>query len=212
MLPSVKQFEQQIGEFGITKDKKVCIYDTNCLSAPRAYQMFKIFGHENVSILDGGLKQWKMDYPKLIESGPVITPKPERYISSFDKNLVVDFDRIVKNITNKDFTVIDARSPGRFAGTAPEPRQGLKSGCIPGSKNIFYQMMYNKDGTFKSNEEIANLFADAGIDVNSKNPLVASCGSGVTACVLIYALQLLGRDPIPLYDGSWTEYGLKTQK
>jgi thiosulfate/3-mercaptopyruvate sulfurtransferase len=210
MLPTSSDFSKYVGNLGIHNNKKICIYDTNCFSAPRAYVMFKIFGHDNVCLLDGGFNKWKSEYPELIESGDPSEIRSEVFKSDFKPDLVKNFDQVVENIKKKEFTVIDARSNGRFDGTAPEPRPGLKSGHIEGSKNVFFQNVYNKDGTFKSEDDLVKLFQESDVDIKSN--LVGSCGSGVTACVLIYALELVGKQTIPLYDGSWTEYGTKTQK
>lgn len=210
MLPSSQQFEKQVSELGIENDKHICIYDANGVSGPRVFQMFHIYGHENVSLLDGGFNKWKKDFPELIEKEEPQKPEKGNFKATFNPKLIKDLKEILENIETEKYTVIDARSSGRFNGTEPEPRPNLKSGHIPKSCNVFFQNLYNKDGTFKSNEELEQIFKDA--KVNLEKDVICTCGSGVTACVVWFALELLGKRNVSLYDGAWTEYSSKILK
>jgi len=215
MLPGEKFFQTYARNLGISNNSHVVIYDTNGVSAPRVYWMFKIYGHdpELVSIIDGGLPNFKEEYPKLkypefYETGSEETPvdlDATSYVSTFQKELVKDLFFIKENIETKKSQVVDARSAGRFKGLELEPRKGVKSGHIPNSYNVPYVLLYNKNNTFKTNEEIRNIFEEAGVDLN-KN-ITLTCGSGVTACVLMFALEILGKSKgLHLYDGAWSEF------
>lgn len=204
MLPSTEQFEKQVSELGIENDKHVLIYDANGVSGPRVYQMFHIFGHQKVSLLDGGFNKWKSEYPNIIEKGEPQKAKMGNFKATFNQKLIKNLKDILKNIETEEFCVVDARSQGRFNGTEPEPRPNLPSGHIPKSHNVFFQTIYNKDGTFKSNQELEQLFKDS--KVNLDQNIICTCGSGVTACVLWTALEILEKKNVTLYDGAWTEY------
>jgi len=205
MLPSPQQFEKQVGELGISNNQEICIYDTNNLAACRVYEMFKIFGHKNVRILDGGFNNWKLNYETLIEKGTVKAPAKQQYKANYIKEKVKTLADIQNN--KGEFEVVDARPPGRFCGIEKEPKEGLRSGSIPKSKNVFASQIFNEKGLFKTNEELEALFKG----VNLKENVTCTCATGVTACILMFALELIGKDPkqIYLYDGAWTEYGSK---
>jgi thiosulfate/3-mercaptopyruvate sulfurtransferase len=209
MFPSQNQFEKQVGELGINNETKICVYDTNGLSASRVYWMFRFFGHDQISLLDGGFSSWKSEFPNQIESGEPNSIEKTKFVSNFDSLKIKTLSDILENLKSQNFDVVDARSVGRFTGRDPEPREGLKSGSIPNSFNVFFQNVYDKDGKFKTKEELKELFTKSGIDF--KKPIIASCGSGVSACVLLTALEILEIEKKSLYDGSWTEYAM-TQK
>jgi thiosulfate/3-mercaptopyruvate sulfurtransferase len=214
MLPSEKFFEKCVSEMGVSNDDHVVIYDQHGLfSACRVWYTFKVFGHDQVSVMDGGLPRWKeCGYP--VESGTgQQTPQPTQYRANFHAELIKDLKQIQAIIQDNSYTIIDARPKGRFIGTDPEPRPGNISGHMPGAINIPYNTLLNPNGTFKSEADIRQIFNNAGVHVDEtgavEKPIVSSCGSGITACVLLYALNLLGVkfDRLNLYDGSWAEYG-----
>jgi len=205
MLPSEEEFARAVGAMGITNDTHVVVYDTpGMMSAGRAWWMFRIMGHERVQVLDGGLKAWLADGRETNDTVP--DPKPVRYTARKNSDLVRDKEQVLRNIGSRTEQVIDARSADRFHARVAEPRPELRSGHIPGSLNLpFDQLSDPQTGRMKSEEELRALFADAGLD--SDRPVITSCGSGVTAGALLFALALIGREDVALYDGSWTEWG-----
>ncbi|KAL4239880.1 hypothetical protein ACF0H5_000680 [Mactra antiquata] len=215
MLPSESQFADYVGNLGIDNDTHVVVYNDNpefaLFSAPRVWWTFKVFGHHSVSILNGGLKAWKDDRREIV-SGVESVPK-KSFKAKLNTGWIKSYEDMVDNIKSKKFQVIDARSSGRFHGTQPEPRQDTKPGHIPGSYSIPFTNILapytSPDGTvlehgsIKSVEELKNTFNEAGVDLNS--PLTASCGSGVTACCLVFAAYLCNKETC-VYDGSWLEW------
>ena len=172
----------------------------------------KAMGARNVGILDGGFQAYKHSgLPVHTDKDALAAPTPARFNAQLNTALIKTWHDVRANIGTKACTLLDARNAGRFAGTSPEPRKGLAGGHIPGSANIpFDALLDSKTGLYKSDEQLRALFAAAGVD--EKRPVIASCGSGVTACVLLYGLHLLGRKDIALYDGSWSEWGLPALK
>lgn len=206
MLPSIEHFENSLRKFGINENTMIVFYDSNdrYLASARAWWTFRFFGIDNVYILEGGLSRWiKMNYPT--EKGKDITfPTPSKfYVTKIRREILSTINDILENIESKSAQLIDTRPNGRFKGIVPEPREGLHSGHIPGSINIEYLSLL-KDGSFKSNSEIEDMLKDANID--SKKPIIVSCGSGVSASVLAFALHRLNMK-YSVYDGSWSEYG-----
>ena len=204
MLPDAQAFAEAVGAMGIADDDVVVVYDgsgTN-LSAPRAWWMFRAFGHAAVTVLDGGLGKWRAE-GRPLESGAVTLP-PARFSAELNRAMVRGVDAMLANLAAGTEQVLDARSAGRFAGTDPEPRAGLRGGHIPGSRNLPFNTLVRVDGTLPGPDELRARFAAAGVDVD--RPVVATCGSGVTACALVHALHLLRREAA-VYDGSWTEWG-----
>ena len=203
MLPSADVFAEAVGKMGITIDDTVVIYDRHgVFSAPRVWWTFRMFGHKNVYVLDGGLPAW-------IKAGHKIEPNPSSFSKSFYKVTparakVVSFDDIATAIASKT-QIVDARPPGRFKGSAPEPRPGLSSGHMPGAANIPFGALRTKDMHFRSLSEIAQMFQN--IDLTA--PIITSCGSGITAAGLAFNLARLGASDVSVYDGSWTEYGAR---
>jgi len=203
-LPSPSHFENECRKLGINNESIIVVYDNlGTYTSPRVWWMFKVMGHKNVHILNGGLPNW---IEKHYEVEPIIK---HLYISgnfkaSFNSSLFADKNTILKNIGQKKALVIDARSTERFSGLKPEPRKGIRSGHIPSSKNLPYHKVLN-EGKFKSKRKLAKLFHNLNID---DQPLIFSCGSGITACILYVAHELISHKPKAVYDGSWTEWGL----
>lgn len=206
MAPSPVQFEKQIGELGIDNNSIIIVYDTHgVFTAPRAWWHFRYMGHKNVYVLDGGLKKWQFE-GREIESR-VCVPAPKKFTAAQNLDLVKDFDQIIGALDISYVQILDARSNPRFRGLEPEPRAGLKSGHIKGSKNVHYALLINEDGTMKSADALREVFMQRQIDLSG--PIIASCGSGVTACIIALALEIIGKKDIPIYDGSWSEWGAR---
>ncbi|CAL8463926.1 g3461 [Coccomyxa elongata] len=218
MLPTEQAFAAAADVLGIHKDTEVVVYDrSGMFSAPRVWWTFRAFGHERVAVLDGGFPAWQAEGLP-IDSKPVEDdtvdaaaqaaarpPASISYPAKLQEGLVRSMAQVRRNIESGQETVIDARGAGRFAGVEAEPRAGVRSGHIPNSLNVpFTQVLAG--GKFKSRDELAQVFADAGVDISA--PIVASCGTGVTASVLALALHHLSpTSQVAVYDGSWTEWG-----
>lgn len=212
MLPSESSFSYHAGQLGIRKSDTVVCYDSfGIFSAPRIWWMFKVFGHENVAVLDGGLKKWIANKNNPIETGPPPSFEAVEYtgVEKRNESLVIDYPELMNNLLDfnnatKPISMLDARPPGRFAGSDPEPRPNLSSGHAPGSLNLPFGLLLNEDGTMKSKEDLLNVFKEK--RVNFDAPIVTSCGSGVTAAIIFLALDVIGKKGVRLYDGSWAEY------
>lgn len=207
-LPSSVQFASQMKKMGIGDGMRVVAYDSEGFySAARVWWMFRIMGHNDVAVLNGGLKKWKAE-GRPLEDGPAAQRQPRHFTPRFDARLVRDRDDMLALLGSKAAQIVDARSAGRFSGAEPEPRKGLRSGHIPGSRNVPFSTLLNPDGTLKSKPEIGRVFTEAGVD--PAGPIVTTCGSGVTAAVLVFALNQIGNPNAAVYDGSWSEWGLET--
>jgi thiosulfate/3-mercaptopyruvate sulfurtransferase len=204
MLPTLDDFAIKIGALGISNHDRVVVYDSMGLfSAPRVWWMFRVYGHEKVNVLQGGLPKW-VEEARPIQSGPVEV-MPTRFNVRFNPKIYRHAEEMYYNLESKKDQVADARSPSRFKGEEPEPRAGLKAGHIPGAKNVFYKDTMNEKGIMRSSEDLRQIFIGAGLDLDK--PIVNSCGSGVTACVLALAQYELGKKDAAVYDGSWAEWG-----
>ena len=204
MLPDARTFAARVGALGIGRRDRVVVYDTRgVVSAARVWWTFRVFGHDAVAVLDGGLPKWRAE-GRAVASG-LPAPRVRTFTARLRKRLVRDLAQIRANIKTRREQVLDARSHGRFTATEPEPRPGLRGGHIPGSLNLPYDQLYRPDGTLLRREDLGAAFAKAGIDLTK--PVATTCGSGVTAAVLALALHLVGHDRVALYDGSWTEWG-----
>src|SRR5215470_10829036 len=204
MLPTAAEFAAAVGALGIGNGDRVVVYDVRgVVSAARVWWTFRAFGHDAVAVLDGGLRKWQAE-SRPVESGQ---PKPaaRAFTARLRSELVRDVEAMRANVASRAAQVLDARSRGRFAGTEPEPRAGLRGGHIPGSFNLPYETLYRPDGTLKSPDELRGAVTASGLDLG--RPIVTTCGSGVTASVLALALHQLGRPDVAVYDGSWSEWG-----
>jgi thiosulfate/3-mercaptopyruvate sulfurtransferase len=202
MLPPPEQFARDAGALGIGDGDMVVVYDTAGLfSAARVWFAFKAMGHDRIAVLDGGLPAWKAAGWTL-ESGAT-APKPAQFTARFNPALVRDFGDVKKALGNTQ--ILDARSAPRFEGSEPEPRAGLKSGHMPGAANLPYRAVLTSDGKLKDDASLQKLFSEKGVDLRA--PIITSCGSGVTAAVVMLALEKLGARQVAVYDGSWTEWG-----
>jgi thiosulfate/3-mercaptopyruvate sulfurtransferase len=190
---------------GIGDGVRVIAYDSVGLySAARAWWMFRAMGHNDVAVLNGGLKKWKAE-GRPVENDEPPRRTPRHFSPRFHAELVRDVAEVKALIGHPAAQIVDARSAGRFEGREPDPRPGLRVGHIPGSRNVPYASLLIADGTLKSEPELRAVFAAAGVDTG--RPVVASCGSGVTAGIVALALAVLGRPDAAVYDGSWVEWG-----
>jgi thiosulfate/3-mercaptopyruvate sulfurtransferase len=202
MLPSPVAFAEAAGALGLDREATIVVYDAHGIySAPRVWWTLRTMGYEQVFVLDGGLKAW------CAAGHPIATvdtvPDAARVAVAFAPDLVVDIADVTDILADGSAQIVDARSAGRFRGEAPEPRASLRSGHMPGALNLPFDTVLNPDGTLRSEEELKSDFAH----VDLTRPIVTTCGSGVTASVLALALARLGRFDVAVYDGSWTEWG-----
>lgn len=205
MLPSPEKFASKVKAMGIGDGTRVIAYDTSGLySAGRVWWMFRVMGHDDVAILNGGLKKWKSE-GRHVTDEPSSARAPKHFTPRFNAALVRDLAEMKTLVADGSEQVADARGAGRFRGEEVEPRAGLRAGHMPGAANVPYTSLLNPDGTLKSEPELRGAFEAAGISLGK--PIVTSCGSGVTAGVLTLALAILGRTDVAVYDGSWSEWG-----
>jgi thiosulfate/3-mercaptopyruvate sulfurtransferase len=210
-VPNPEYFSEIISEYGLTNTDHIIVYDVDGLgAAPRAWWLFNYFGHHNISVLDGGLKKWVAEGMP-IESGNASPPSKSAFRAQCSFEMLARYQEITEinlsHLTGNTNTkqIVDARSKGRFLGMDPEPNPTIPSGHMAGSINLPWTELINKaDGTMLSKELLLKVFADHGVDIN--RPLIASCGSGVTACTVLIALDSIGVAKYSLYDGSWSEW------
>ncbi|HKV17189.1 MAG TPA: 3-mercaptopyruvate sulfurtransferase [Reyranella sp.] len=205
MLPSPEKFSARVRKLGLGDGNKIVIYDTTPMTgAARVWWMFRAMGHKDVAILDGGLPKWMAEGRPVTDDPPL--PRNRHFTARLDNTLVRSLDDVKELIQSKREQIVDARAAARFRGEAPEPRAGLRGGHMPGAFNLPYNDLIDpKTGTMLSSEQIAHRIAGSGIDPAKK--VTASCGSGVTACVVALGLYLIGAPHAAVYDGSWTEWG-----
>ena len=206
MLPSPEKFASRVRKLGLGDGTRIVVYDRIGMRAsPRVWWTFKVFGHQDVAVLDGGLPKWKAE-GNPTESGPAPTPGERHFTARVNSMMVKDCSQMQANLGSGRFQVLDARSRGRFAGEEPEPRPGLKGGHIPGSLNLpFTDVIDSDSGVLLPNHLLTERLERVGIDLSK--PVVTTCGSGVTAAVLALALHEVGHKDVALYDGSWAEWG-----
>jgi len=205
MLPGAEKFASRMQSLGLGDGSRIVIYDNSpWKSAPRAWWMLsQVFGAHGVAVLDGGLAKWKAEGRALDSGKPTIR---HRHFTTWKNDKVVrDKAQMRVNIDSKAEQVVDARGAARFTGEEADPRPNVGAGNIPGSFNLPYTQMYTADGTWKRGDELKAAFVDAGID--PAKPLVATCGSGLTAASLVFGAHLLGMEQVALYDGSWSDWG-----
>jgi thiosulfate/3-mercaptopyruvate sulfurtransferase len=203
MLPGPTQFGEVVGALGIGDGDAVVVYDSAGLySAPRVWWTFRVFGAKKVYILDGGLPKWKSE-GRPLEKGDA-KPAPRKFTAEMNVSAVAMLGDVRMALTDDSVQIVDARSPERYAGKAPEPRPGLRSGHMPRSFNVPYGRLV-ENGQLASRARIEAAFAEAGVDLDK--PIITSCGSGLTAAILTFALEAIGKEPKGLYDGSWAEWG-----
>ncbi len=205
MLPTPEVFSEACKALGISSHHKIVIYDKlGIYSSPRVWWMFKTMGHNAVAVLDGGLLSWQKEgLPCVPEENSIKIKEHGDFEANLIPSLISDSDTIVDAINNNNILILDARSPGRFKGTEPEPRKSLKGGHIPNSMNLHYTNVLN-NGEMLPASELLEILKPFSIE-NKK--LIFTCGSGITACILMLASELVGYHNVSVYDGSWSEWG-----
>ena len=209
MLPDAETFSAKVGALGVADTDKIVVYDTNGggMAAARVWWTFRVFGHDDVCILNGAMKTWLAEGCPVTDKAPA--PHPAAYAATKNDAMVRDIDQMLANVESGNEQVIDARAKERFEGTAPEPREGARSGHIPCSLNLPFDQFFDKDRNFvmRDAEELTQAIAAAGLDLD--RPITASCGSGVTASMLAFGFYLIGKKDVAVYDGSWSEWGMR---
>ena len=204
MAPPVEKFMSRMRAMGVGDGHQVVVYDgAGLMSAARVWWLFKLMGQDNVAVLDGGLPKWVAEGGETEDMPPI--PRDRHMTVRLQNQLVRDVTQVAHASKLGDPQIVDARSAARFRGDAPEPREGLRAGHIPKSRNVPYTELLNDDQTMKSPEDCRKVFEAAGVDL--KKPAITTCGSGVTAAILSLALERMGKTDHSLYDGSWAEWG-----
>lgn len=205
MAPPVEKFMSRLRKMGVGDGHQVVVYDGSGLfSAARVWWLFRLMGKTDVAVLDGGFPKWQAEGREVEDLPPLVR---DRHMTvRRQANLIKDVTQVASASKLGDYEILDARSAERFSGKAPEPREGLRAGHIPNSKNIPYRSLLNDDGTMKSAEALREVFEAA--EVNVAKPAITTCGSGVTAAILNLAMERMGKIDHALYDGSWAEWGM----
>ncbi|MGJ8603087.1 MAG: 3-mercaptopyruvate sulfurtransferase [Marivita sp.] len=205
MAPPIEKFMSRMRALGVGDGHQVVVYDgMGLFSAARVWWLFKLMGQNDIAVLDGGFPKWVAEGRDVEDLPPMIR---DRHMTvRRQAHLVKDVTQVSAASKLHDHEIIDARSAGRFQGQEPEPRPGMRSGHIPGSKNVHYASLLNADQTLKLPEETRAIFEAAGVDL--AKPAITTCGSGVTAAILSLAMARMGKDDFSLYDGSWSEWGM----
>jgi thiosulfate/3-mercaptopyruvate sulfurtransferase len=205
MVPTPGRFAKLMAAMGVGNASRIVFYDQKGLaSAARGWWLMGLYGHDQAAVLDGGLPKWMRD-GRPVETGTPSAPTPATFLPEFRATRLRGVGDVMRNVASQSELVLDARAAGRFTGAVPEPRAGMRSGHIPGSENVPYTDLLNADGTFRPVSEVKARLAKAGVD--GSLPVITSCGSGVTACILTLGLRLAGLPEGAVYDGSWTEWG-----
>ncbi|MBL3584957.1 3-mercaptopyruvate sulfurtransferase [Rhodovulum sulfidophilum] len=205
MAPPPEKFISRLRAMGVGDGHQVVVYDSAGLfSAARVWWTFRLMGKTDIAVLDGGLPKWRAEERPVEDMPPVVR---DRHMTvQRQAGLIKDVTQVAAASKLGDYEIVDARGASRFEGTDPEPRPGLRSGHIPGSKNVPFATLLNADATMKSPEALKAVFEAAGVDL--RKPVITSCGSGVTAAILSLALEVIGHRNHSLYDGSWSEWGM----
>lgn len=204
MAAPPEKFMSRMRAMGVGDGHQVVVYDSvGVFSAARVWWNFRLMGKMDVAVLDGGFPKWQAEGRAIEDMPPIL--RDRHLTAQRQAHLVKDVTQVAAAAKLGDWQIVDARSPARFRGEEPEAREGLRAGHIPGSKNVHYAALLNPDGTFKDNAALRALFQAAGVDV--ARPTITTCGSGVTAAILMLALTRLGNEDVSLYDGSWAEWG-----
>ena len=208
MIPTVGRFEKLASAKGISNNTRVVFYDQKGIaSSARGWWLMGLFGHDKVAVLDGGLPKWRKE-SRPVEAGAPLAAPAAAFTAAFRPQRLRGVGDVIANLKSQSELVLDARAAGRFTGAQQEIRPGVRSGHIPGSANLPYNELLSAEGTFLPREELRARLAKAGVD--GSKPVVTTCGSGVTACILTMGMQLAGLAPAAVYDGSWTEWGSRT--
>lgn len=204
MAPPPEKFMSRLRAMGVGDGHQVVVYDSlGLFSAARVWWLFRLMGKTDVAVLDGGFPKWQAEVHPVEDMPPVIR---DRHMSATRQNhLIKDVTQVASASKLGDYEIVDARATERFRGDVPEPREGLRTGHIPGARNVPYSSLLNPDGTMKVAGVLHKIFVDAGVDL--QKPIITTCGSGVTAAILCLALERMGKTDYALYDGSWTEWG-----
>ncbi|MCW1381302.1 3-mercaptopyruvate sulfurtransferase [Novosphingobium sp. KCTC 2891] len=203
-LPSAEKFASRMQSLGLGDGSRIVVYDDGPIkTSTRAWFMLTMFGAQNVALLDGGIAKWKAEGRPCAQGREQLRHR-HFTVWSDNRNVRTKAD-VLANIDSKAEQLVDARGAGRFTGEVAETKPGLASGHIPGALNVPYASLFAPDGTWKKPEALRAAFDAAGVDLS--RPIIGSCGSGMTANVVIFALHLLGKDDVALYDGSWSEWG-----
>ncbi|HEU0134799.1 MAG TPA: 3-mercaptopyruvate sulfurtransferase [Allosphingosinicella sp.] len=204
MVPPEPKFASRMASLGLRDGQRFVVYDNSPLhSAARAWWMLKSFGAHYVAILDGGLPKWKSEGRPLESGRPQV--RHGHFSPSLDRSAVADKAFVAGLLDAGSHEIVDARGAARFRGEEAEPRPGMASGHIPGSRNLPQGALFNADNSWKQGDDLRAAFESAGVDL--ARPMIATCGSGITACVLLFGAHLLGKEDVKLYDGSWSEWG-----
>ena len=203
-IPPPEKFASRIQQLGLGDGSRIVLYDDSAVkTSARAWFMLRMFGAQNVALLDGGIAKWKAEGRELASGAHNL--RCRHFTAWSDPSGLRSKADVLANITSRAEQLVDARGAGRFSGADAETRPGIASGHVPGARNVPYGQMFNPDGTWKDADSIRDVFMAARVDLS--NPVITTCGSGVTACCLAFGLHLVGKNDVALYDGSWTEWG-----
>lgn len=209
MVPTPAKFARMVGALGVSNGSRVVFYDQHGLrGSPRGWWMMRLFGHDRVAVLDGGLPAWVKE-GRPVETGEAPAPSPASFVPDFRAAMLAGIGDVKRIVADGSALILDARAKGRFDGTAPEPRAGMPSGHMPGAANVPVSEMAGPDGKAKDPATLRAIFAAAG--ATGGRPVVTSCGSGVTACVLAFGMARAGLPEPAVYDGSWTEWASRPE-